>query len=81
MRILTFKELRTEKGLTYCRTHLRRLMDPTSEWYTGFPFPIEVSPGRIGWYEAEVDIWLRSRPRRKPPASSNEEEHEENPLA
>jgi predicted DNA-binding transcriptional regulator AlpA len=80
MRLLTYKQLRTEKGITYSRTHLRRISDPASEWYQGFPLPIEVSPGRIGWIEEEVDEWLRSRPRRVPTARSVEAEHEEPPM-
>jgi len=28
-----------------------------------FPSPVSVSPGRIAWFEDEVDSWVESRPR------------------
>lgn len=28
-----------------------------------FPSPVSVSPGRIAWFEDEIDEWLQSRPR------------------
>jgi hypothetical protein len=46
-KIVTFKELRSY-GINYSRPHLKRLSDPKSEWYQGFPMPVEISPGRIG---------------------------------
>ncbi len=29
----------------------------------GFPEPVQVGPNRIGWWESEVDEWLKARPR------------------
>jgi predicted DNA-binding transcriptional regulator AlpA len=29
-----------------------------------FPAPIELGPNAIGWFRAEIDEWLASRPRR-----------------
>lgn len=28
-----------------------------------FPSPVSVSPGRIAWFEDEVESWIESRPR------------------
>ena len=65
-----------DKGIVFSRTHLRRISDPASEWYQGFPLPIEVSPGRIAWDEAEVDLWISTRKRREPTSRSSEEEQD-----
>ena len=75
-RILTYGQLREIKGLTYCRTHLRRMYDPRGEWYAGFPQPIQIGPARIGWWESEVDEWLRTRPRKELPPQAPDEELE-----
>lgn len=32
----------------------------------GFPAPVPVSPGRVGWWESELDAWKLSRLDRKP---------------
>lgn len=29
----------------------------------GFPEPVQISPGRIGWRESEVNAWLDKLPR------------------
>jgi predicted DNA-binding transcriptional regulator AlpA len=57
MRILRFDDL-TAKGVCGSRASLHRLRetDPT------FPQPVAIAGG-IGWIEAEVDTWLRARPR------------------
>lgn len=34
----------------------------------GFPEAIEISPGRIGWVLAEVEVWIESRRRELPVA-------------
>lgn len=26
-----------------------------------FPEPVRISPGRIGWYEDDIDAWIASR--------------------
>jgi predicted DNA-binding transcriptional regulator AlpA len=74
MRLLRYEDLGPEKGIWYSRTHIRRISDPKSKWYQGFPQPIERSPGRIGWWEHEIDAWLETRPRRKPTSSLPDEE-------
>ena len=58
MRLLEFKQLRPEKGVPYCRDHLRRLIIGGR-----FPRPVHVSERRICWIEGEVDAWIESRLR------------------
>jgi prophage regulatory protein len=53
MRLLTFTDLKQQKGIPYCRDHLRRKVNAGE-----FPQPIEVGPGRIAWVEEEVDAHL-----------------------
>ncbi len=28
-----------------------------------FPMSLQLSPGKVGWHEEEIDLWLESRPR------------------
>jgi prophage regulatory protein len=53
MRLLTFNELKQQKGIPYCRDHLRRKVKAGE-----FPKPIQVGPGRVAWIEEEVDAKL-----------------------
>jgi prophage regulatory protein len=53
MRLLTFNELKQQKGIPYCRDHLRRKVKAGE-----FPKPIQVGPGRVAWIEEEVDARL-----------------------
>jgi prophage regulatory protein len=53
MRLLTFTELKQQKGIPYCRDHLRRKVNAGE-----FPKPIDFGPGRIAWIEEEVDAYL-----------------------
>lgn len=53
MRLLTFNELKQQKGIPYCRDHLRRKVKAGE-----FPQPIQVGPGRVAWVEEEVDAKL-----------------------
>jgi predicted DNA-binding transcriptional regulator AlpA len=78
MRLLRYKDLGSEKGIWYSRTQLRRISDPDSPWYQGFPQAVRMGC-RVGWWEHEIDDWLRTRPRRTP-AVLSAEEHEESPL-
>jgi prophage regulatory protein len=27
-----------------------------------FPSPVQLSPGRVGWRESDIDAWIASRP-------------------
>ena len=60
MKLIPFDRLKPDKGIDYCRDHLRRKVKAGE-----FPKPIELSDRRIGWREDEVDEWLASRPRRE----------------
>lgn len=53
MKLLTYPELRSQKGIVYQRDHLRRKCKAGE-----FPQPVALSPRRIGWVESEVDGWL-----------------------
>lgn len=57
MRVLSFKQLRAEKGIPYTRVHLSRLINDGK-----FPLPIRLSEWRIAWREEDIDAWLASRP-------------------
>lgn len=56
MRLLTMKELRTEKGIAYSAVHIRRLFEAQK-----FPRPIHVGANRIGFIESEIDDWIKSK--------------------
>jgi prophage regulatory protein len=56
MRLLTFSQLKPEKGWPYCRDHTRRLVKAGE-----FPAPVPLSEKRVAWVEAEVDACLEQR--------------------
>lgn len=56
MRVIPFEKLEAEKGISYCRDHIRRLVRAGK-----FPQPIRLSESRIVWDEAEIDSWLQER--------------------
>jgi len=60
MRVIVFERLRSEKGITYSRDHLRRKSGKGE-----FPKPIPLSPHRIAWLEEEIDAWLAERAARR----------------
>lgn len=60
-RLILFPELR-ERGIPYSREHLRRLMLAGQ-----FPQRRQLSEGRVGWIEAEIDAWIETRPQVKSP--------------
>jgi hypothetical protein len=53
-RVLDYHALR-EKGVHYHINHLRRMWqdDPPK-----FPVPFKPTPGRLAWWEEEIDAWL-----------------------
>jgi hypothetical protein len=59
LKIIPFDRLKPEKGIDYCRDHLRRKVKAGE-----FPKPVELSDRRIAWLEDEIDDYLASRPRR-----------------
>jgi prophage regulatory protein len=54
MRYLRWPEVRQRTGLS--RSTIWRL-----ELEGGFPRRVQLSPGTIGWAEADVEDWLRDR--------------------
>ena len=57
LRILTVAEICRLLGIS--RSNFYRLRQQP-----GFPAAIELSPGRVGYWEHEIEAWLCSRPRR-----------------
>jgi predicted DNA-binding transcriptional regulator AlpA len=53
VKLLSFPQLKSEKGIGYCRDHLRRLVKAKL-----FPNPVQLSAARIAWREEDVDRWL-----------------------
>jgi len=67
MRVLSFNQLRSEKGIPYSRVHIGRL-----EGEGKFPVRFALAGGaRIVWAEDEIDAWLEkcaaSRKHSTPP--------------
>ena len=56
MRILTYPDLREQKGIRYSRTHLARL-EGAGKWPRRVPY----GPGRVGWLETEVDALIKAK--------------------
>jgi prophage regulatory protein len=56
MKLITFSQLRPEKGIPYCRVHLMRKVASGE-----FPQPVDLSDRRIAWIESEVDEWVSAR--------------------
>ena len=58
MRIITFKELKTVKGIPFSREHIRRL-----EAGGKFPRRVRLAPGGdyYGYVENEIDEYLLAR--------------------
>lgn len=57
-RILSVPETLSKCGDVKSRNTLRGWIETR-----GFPEPIQISPGRIGWRESEVDAWIDQLPR------------------
>jgi prophage regulatory protein len=60
MKVIVFERLRSEKGITYSRDHLRRKCGKGE-----FPKPVPLSAHRIAWLEEEIDAWLAVRAARR----------------
>ena len=56
MKLITFAQLKPEKGIPYCRVHLMRKVEAGE-----FPPPVDLSDRRIAWIESEVDEWVSDR--------------------
>jgi prophage regulatory protein len=56
MRILSFEELRLEKGIPYSKVHIWRL-----ERAGKFPKRLPLGASRHGWSDSEIDEWIAGR--------------------
>jgi prophage regulatory protein len=56
MKVLSYPQLRKEKGIDLSRQHIARL-----EKAGLFPRKIKVSAGRVGWIDSELDDHLTSK--------------------
>jgi prophage regulatory protein len=56
VRILSFEDLRSEKGIPYSKVHLWRL-----ERDAKFPKRVPLGQSRHGWLESEIEDWLLER--------------------
>jgi predicted DNA-binding transcriptional regulator AlpA len=58
MRVLSFDELGTRKGIRLSREQIRRKRKEGT-----FPEPIAVGDNSVAWLENEIDEWIETRPR------------------
>lgn len=56
MRIISFKDLKSEKGIPYSRPQLYRLIDAKR-----FPRPLPIGGNRVAFLESELDAWLSAK--------------------
>jgi prophage regulatory protein len=56
VRILSFEDLRSEKGIPYSKVHLWRL-----ERDGKFPKRVPLGQSRHGWLDSEIDGWITAR--------------------
>ena len=56
MRLLSYDELRSQKGIPYSKVHLWRL-----EREGKFPRRVRLGERRHGWLESEIDDWVLER--------------------
>lgn len=60
--VLRLKKLTQKTGLS--RSSIYYKLSPTSKYYDeSFPKPIRLGASSVGWLEADVDVWLASRPQ------------------
>jgi prophage regulatory protein len=56
VKLISFAELTTTRGITFSRRHLKRLEDEKK-----FPQRVVLGENRIGWVITEVDDWLAEK--------------------
>jgi prophage regulatory protein len=56
MKILSYPELRTEKGIRFSRQWLAKLVADGK-----FPAPVKLGAATCGYVESEIDAWLKAR--------------------
>jgi predicted DNA-binding transcriptional regulator AlpA len=62
MRIIDKRETARKCGNVHHSTLVRWANEPRFQ-HLRFPRPVQVSDGRVGWLESEIDEWIASRPR------------------
>ncbi|MEH2476180.1 prophage regulatory protein [Nitrobacteraceae bacterium AZCC 2161] len=55
-KLLSFRQLRDERGITFSRRHLYTL-----EAERKFPRRVTLGENRVGWVAAELDAWLDAK--------------------
>jgi predicted DNA-binding transcriptional regulator AlpA len=61
MKVLSYDDLQTEKGINFSRQWVRKLVNAGK-----FPRPISLGGGaRVAFVESEIDDWLRARVRER----------------
>lgn len=55
-RLLSMQELKTERGISYSRPHLFRLIKAGE-----FPKPAKIGKNRNAWPSDEIDQWIDDR--------------------
>jgi prophage regulatory protein len=55
-KLLSFPELKSEKGIPFSRQHVHRLVSAGE-----FPPPIKLGAATNAWLENEIDAWLKAR--------------------
>jgi prophage regulatory protein len=56
MKLLSFDDLRTVKGIRYSRPHLYRLISAKR-----FPRPVKLGENCVAFPEHEIDAWLKDK--------------------
>jgi prophage regulatory protein len=56
MKILTYDDLRPQKGISYSKVQIWRL-----EKQSKFPKRLRLGPSRHGWLDSEIAEWIMAR--------------------
>jgi prophage regulatory protein len=56
MKILSYDDLKPQKGISYSKVQIWRL-----EKQNKFPKRIQLGPSRHGWLDSEIDEWIMAR--------------------
>jgi prophage regulatory protein len=56
MKVLSFPELKTQKGIRFSRQWIHKLVKARH-----FPAPVPIGVATKGWIEAEIDAWITAR--------------------
>lgn len=65
MKLLNFDELRSEKGISYSKSHLFRLIRTKK-----FPRPVRIGENRIGFVESEIDDFIKLKIKERDSSNS-----------